>query len=274
MCSSDLDQLFVLVEERGEIRLDVLAAADGGLLWSQPLAELDEEQIADTGRAQQRRLSGLSPSFAEGVLVCPTGSGALVAVDLATRTLLWASNYAVPAEQGPQVMRFGVRVQINGLNGRGLIVNGQLGGAGPAGGGWRDAAPILAAGRVILAAVESEKLLCLDLRSGSVAWEVPREQWLYVAGVVDGRVIVVGRNRVEALSLADGTRAWAKAVDLGGASPSGCGIVTPTRLFLPTDAPEVVEIALADGSIAGRSPARSGVVPGNLVAHQIGRAHV
>lgn len=262
------DQLFVLVEERGEIRLDVLAAADGSLLWSQPLAELDEEQIADTGRAQQRRLSGLSPSFAEGVLVCPTGSGAVVAVDLATRTLLWASNYAVPAEQGPQVMRFGVRVQVNGLNGRGLVVNGQLAGAGRDGGGWRDAAPILAGGRVILAAVESEKLLCLDLRSGSLAWEVPRDQWLYVAGVVDGRVIVVGRHGVDALSLADGKRAWAKAVDLGGASPSGCGIVTPTRLFLPTDAPEVVEIALADGSVAGRSPARSGVVPGNLVAHR------
>jgi hypothetical protein len=261
------DQLFVLVEERGEIRLDVLAATDGSLLWSQPLAELDEDQTADMGRAQQRRLSGLSPSFAEGVLVCPTGSGALVALDLATRTLLWASNYAVPAEQGAQVMRFGVRVQVGGLN-RPLLLNGQLGGARTADGGWRDAAPILAAGRVILGAVESEKLLCLDLRSGGLVWEVPREQSLSVAGVVDGRVIVVGRHGVDALSLADGKRAWAKPVDIGGASPSGCGVVTPTRLFLPTDAPEVVEIVLADGSIAGRSPARSGVVPGNLVAHR------
>ena len=262
------DQLFVLVEERGEIRLDVLAAADGAVLWSQPLAELDDEQTADAGRAQQRRLSGLSPSFAEGVLVCPTGSGAVVAVDLATRTLLWASNYAVPTEQGAQVMRFGVRVQLNGLNGRGLIVNGQLGNAATAAGGWRDAAPILAAGRVILGAVESEKLICLDLGSGGLLWEAPRGQSLYVAGVVDGRVIVVGRDGVDALSLADGKRAWDKPVDLGRASPSGCGVVTASRLFLPTDAPEVVEIALADGSIVGRSPARSGVVPGNLVAHR------
>lgn len=262
------DQLFVLVEERGEIRLDVLAAADGAVVWSQPLAELDEEQTADTGRAQQRRLAGLSPSFADGVLVCPTGSGTLVAVDLATRTLLWASNYAVPMEQGAQVMRFGVRVQVGGLNGRGLVLNGQLGGAATAAGGWRDAAPIVAAGRVILGAVEAEKLLCLDLRSGGLLWEVPRGESLYVAGVVDGRVIVVGSDGVDALSLADGRRAWDKPVDLGAASPSGCGVVTPTRLFVPTDAPEVVEIALADGSIVGRSPARSGVVPGNLVAHR------
>lgn len=262
------DQLFVLVEERGEIRLDVLAAADGAVLWSQPLAELDEEQAADTGRAQQRRLAGLSPSFADGVLVCPTGSGALVAVDLATRTLLWASNYAVPMEQGAQVMRFGVRVQVGGLNGRGLVLNGRLGGTATAAGGWRDAVPIVAGGRVILGAVEAEKLLCLDLRSGGLVWEVPRGESLYVAGVVDGRVIVVGRNGVDALSLADGTRAWRKPVDLGAASPSGSGVVTPSRLFLPTDAPEVVEIAIADGSILGRSPARSGVVPGNLVAYR------
>jgi outer membrane protein assembly factor BamB len=261
------DQLFVLVEERGEIRLDVLAAADGALLWSQPLAELDEEQTADGVRTQQRRLSGLSPSFAEGVLVCPTGSGTLVAVDLATRTLLWASNYAVPTEQGAQVMRFGVRVQLGGLNG-GVVLNGQLGNGATAAGGWRDAAPILAAGRVILGAVESDKLICLDLRSGGTVWEVPRGQSLYVAGVVDGRVIVVGRDGVEALSLADGKKAWGKTIDLGDATPSGCGVVTATRLFLPTDAPEVVEIALGDGSIVGRSPARSGVVPGNLVAHR------
>ncbi|MEI7781501.1 MAG: PQQ-binding-like beta-propeller repeat protein, partial [Planctomycetota bacterium] len=264
------DQLFVLVEERGEIRLDVLNAADGGLLWSQPLAELDEEQTADGTRAQLRRMAGLSPSFAEGVLVCPTGAGAVVAVDLATRTLLWASNYAVPAEQAAQVMRFGIRVQIGGLNGRGgVVVNGPLAGGGPAsGGGWRDATAILASGRVILGAVDSEKLQCLDLRSGAAAWEVPRNQALYVAGVVDGRVILVGRHAVEALSLADGKRVWNKPTDLGAASPSGRGIVTPGRLFLPVDAPEVIEIDLRDGSIAGRSPARSGVVPGNLVAYR------
>ena len=264
------DQLFVLVEERGEIRLDVLNAADGGLLWSQPLAELDEDQTADGARARLRRLAGLSPAFAEGVLVCPTGAGAVVAVDLATRTLLWASNYPVPGEQAAQVMRFGVRVQIGGLAGRGgIVVNGPIGGGGPAaGGGWRDAAPILASGRVVLAAIDSEKLQCLDLRTGAAAWEVPRKQALYVAGVIDGRVILVGSHAVEALSLADGKRVWGKPIDLGNASPSGRGIVTQGRLFLPVDTPEVIEIDLRNGSIAGRSPARSGVVPGNLVAYR------
>lgn len=266
------DQLFVLVEERGEVRLDVLNAADGQTLWSQPLAELDEEQAAEGVRGRVRRLAGLSPSFAEGVLVCPTGAGAVVAVDLATRTLLWASNYAVPAEQGAQLMRFGIRVQIGGLGGRGgLVVNGQMGGpgGGPAvGGGWRDAAPILASGRVILAALESERLQCLDLRSGGLEWEVPRGQSLYVAGVTDGRVILVGRHAVEARSLVTGKSVWNKPTDLGSGSPSGRGILTQGRLFLPLDAPEVVEIDLRDGSIVGRSPARGGVVPGNLVAYR------
>jgi hypothetical protein len=80
---------------------------------------------------------------------------------------------------------------------------------------------------------------------------VPRNQGLYVAGVVDGRVILVGRHAVEALSLADGKRVWDKPADLGTASPSGRGIVTQGRLFLPVDVPEVIEIDLRDGSIAG-----------------------
>ena len=41
----------------------------------------------------RRRLAGASPSLAEGILVCPTSAGAVVAVDLATRTLRWGYQY-------------------------------------------------------------------------------------------------------------------------------------------------------------------------------------
>jgi hypothetical protein len=41
----------------------------------------------------QRRLAGATPSFADGVLVCPTSTGVVVAVDLATRALLWGYQY-------------------------------------------------------------------------------------------------------------------------------------------------------------------------------------
>ena len=262
------DQLFVLVEEKGEVRLDVLDASTGKTLWSQPLASLDEDQLVDRPDAQARRLSGLSPSFAEGVLVCPTGAGAVVAVDLATRTLLWAYNYPLPVGGGVQVFRNGMRIQIGGgmMAGRRVMVNGGIVVGGAGAGGWRDAAPILAGGRVILTPVESDKLHCLDLRSGAVHWRVPRGDALYVAGVVDDRVILVGRHAVDALSLGEGRSVWDKPLALATASPSGRGILTDGRLFLPVDTPEVIEIELAAGRITGRSPARGGAVPGNLLA--------
>ncbi|MEI6241406.1 MAG: PQQ-binding-like beta-propeller repeat protein [Planctomycetia bacterium] len=262
------DQLFVLVEQKGEIRLDVRAAADGRLLWSQPLAELDEEQQADRPETRTRRFSGLSPAFAEGVLVCPTGAGTVIAVDLATRTLLWAYTYAV-AGGDDDASRPGGRGPLGGLVRRGVIINGvPVGEQPPAPGGWRDACPILADGRVLLTPAESESLHCLDLRTGVLRWSVPRGEGLCVAGVVDGRAVVVGNHSVDSLAMKDGTSGWRKPLAFGPATVSGRGILTARRLFLPLDTPEVIEVDLADGSIAGRSPARGGVIPGNLFAYR------
>jgi len=261
------DQLFVLVEERGEIRLDVLNAADGRQVWSQPLAELDEEQQADRPETLARRSSGLSPAFAEGVLVCPTGAGTAIAVDLATRTLLWAYHYEASSGDG-DAGRGGPRGPLGGMMRR-VIVNGvPVGGDAPGGIGWRDACPVLAFGRALLTPVESDALHCLDLRTGMVRWTVPRGDAMYVAGVVDDRAIVVGSHSVDSLSLDNGASAWPRPLAFGPATVSGRGVLTPRRLHLPLDVPEVIEIDLESGGIAGRSPARGGVVPGNLVAYR------
>ena len=267
------DQLFVLVEEKAEIRLDVLDAATGRVEWSQPLAELDEDQAIDNRESHSRRVAGLSPSLAEGVLVCPTGAGAVVAVDLATRTLLWAYNYPRPREGDVVMLPNGVRVrrQIGGGMGGGVIINGQWidGSRGTtAANRWRDTAPILAAGRVILTPNESDELHCLDLRRGTVLWKAPRKDLLQAAGVFENRVIVVGQRRVDALSLENGRSGWPKPLPLEQGSPSGRGILAEGRLFLPLDTPEVVEIDLAAGRVVDRSPARGGSVPGNLVAYR------
>lgn len=265
------DQLFVLVEERGEIRLDVLAAADGTLLWSQPLAELEEERGIGNRESHLRRVGGLSPSFGDGVLVCPTGAGTTVAVDLATRTLLWAYTYPQPAGGDTMLLQNGVRIRRGNALGGGVVINGQMLGAGSgpsATTGWRDGVPVVAGGRIILTPRESEEIHCVDLRTGSIAWKQPRKEGLYVAGVVDGGVIIVGRRGVQSLGLLDGAPRWATPLILSGACPSGRGVITEGRLFLPLDSPEVIEINLGDGTVLDRSPSRGGAVAGNLVAYR------
>ncbi|NDC63687.1 MAG: hypothetical protein EBZ59_06825 [Planctomycetia bacterium] len=89
-----------------------------------------------------------------------------------------------------------------------------------------------------------------------------------MAGVFDGRVIVVGQRSVEALSLESGRSEWPRPPAFEQGSPSGRGILADGRLFVPLDTPEVVEIELVGGRIVDRSPARGGHVPGNLVAYR------
>ena len=89
------DQLFVLADYRGEIKLLALQlrktrdgdriVAHPDVLWSQTLIAPNEGVV----RFPLRRMAGLSPSYAGGVLLCPTTSGAIVAVDPARRLLLW-----------------------------------------------------------------------------------------------------------------------------------------------------------------------------------------
>jgi outer membrane protein assembly factor BamB len=259
------DRLYVLVEQAAELRLDVLHAADGRLIWSQPLAALDEEHAITGREAVGRRLGGATPALGDGVLVCPLGAGAVVAVDVSNRTFLWAYDYARSSEEADQAAA---------LNGRLRGFPAGLRGAALADGqprrqraGWGDDAPIIAAGRVLLTPRDSDELHCLNLQDGGLLWKAPRASRLQVAGIVDGRVVVVARDSVEALDLDAGRPVWRRAFD-PGVAPSGRGIITADRLFLPLDVPEVVEIALADGTIQGRSPARGGAVPGNLVAYR------
>ena len=235
------DELFVLVEEAGQVRLDVLDAASGAVRWTQPLAELDDRLTSSSGEAVGRRLAGLMPAVAEGIVVCPLGGGTIVAIDLATRTLAWAHRYrtvgAGDAEAGPSAPRHG------------------------------DDCPVIEDGRVLITPHDSADLICLRLRDGGELWRHATRGRAYLAGAAGGRVVVVGPAGVEGLDARTGARRWERGHP-AGSRPSGRGLVTPERLFLPLDTPEVVELSLADGAIVSRSAARGGGVPGNLVAYR------
>ena len=105
------DKLYVLAEIKGEIKLCVLDAATGHLDWSQQLAAVETNIQQDP----LRRLVGCSPSFADGVLVCPTSAGAVVAVDIANRSLLWGYLYSrSPQNAQNQVIFRGPVMAFNG----------------------------------------------------------------------------------------------------------------------------------------------------------------
>ncbi|HEX4149788.1 MAG TPA: PQQ-binding-like beta-propeller repeat protein, partial [Pirellulales bacterium] len=254
------DRLYGLAEIRGEIRLLALDGKTGRIEWSQQLAVL-EQSVSDFGI---RHIAGLTPSYADGVLVCPTASGAVVAVDLTTRSLVWGYQY--PSTAPATRMHF-----------RGFPISNPVSSSGD-NAHWFDATLSLADGRVLLTprdtpegnSEDPSQLHCLDLADGKPLWKKPREDGMFVACARKGIVLVVGRNALRAYRLADGTNAWkAGSVPLpGGALPSGRGFYADGQYFLPLTSAEIFAVDISSGRSAIRSRSRSGDVVGNLVCYR------
>ncbi|NQT37308.1 MAG: PQQ-like beta-propeller repeat protein [Planctomycetes bacterium] len=242
-------RLYILAEMEGEISLCTLDARTGRLLWSLPLALPGQSILGDP----MRRLAGATPSLAEGVLVCPTSAGAVVAVDPLTRSILWGREYPVTADRGRA--RQWRMAGIQALRGRAGI-----GQSSPV-----DASATIASGRLLLAPVESDDLYCLELRSGQLLWQWPDDGLLFIACVHDDTVVVVGTRGMSAYSLTTGKPAWREMwVELPeGSRPSGRGFLAGRFYYLPTTSSEIVKFDVTDGRIAKRIAMKT--PPGNLV---------
>ncbi|HEV3025554.1 MAG TPA: PQQ-binding-like beta-propeller repeat protein, partial [Pirellulales bacterium] len=246
-------KLYVLAEIKGEIRLFALDPKNEGRLeWSQQLAAAPVSVQEDS----LRRFAGATPSYADGILVCPTSTGAAVAIDLATRSLLWGYQY--PRAVDPIFQNRMMRMQ--GFPGDDAGDNEH----------WADASVTIAAGRVLLTPIESRQLHCLNLVDGTLLWGVPRDDGMYLACVHDNQVLVVGRRGLRAYDLADGTSAWHEpTLSLPeGSAPSGRGFFDGQRYYLPLSSAEVAAVDLTAGRIVARSKSRGGIVPGNLICYQ------
>jgi outer membrane protein assembly factor BamB len=245
-------QLYVLAEVKGEIRLMALEAAEGKVLWSQQLASADSEN----GQSPERRTAGVSPSYADGVLVCPTATGAIVGVELATRSLLWGHCFG-PEQAGTPRNAAAWGGPVVPMN-----VNGE---ASPT--SWIDHDVTISDGRVLVTAINSEMLYCLSLINGEMLWKQPRKDGLYLASVDREKAVVVGQREVRAYRVSDGKPFWGgRTIALpDNSAPSGRGFASGNRYFLPLTNAEVIDIDLATAKIERACKSRKGTIPGNLV---------
>ena len=245
-----MGHLYVLGEVQGEIRLMALETATGELLWSQQLAVVEQSVDQDP----LRRVSGVSPSYADGILVCPTSSGAIVGVELSTRSLLWGYRYRQGANhRRPNNMLIASVASNNAANSR-----------------WVDGAVSIADGRVLATPLESDLLYCLSLIDGKELWRAARQNDLYAACADREKVVLVGSHGVRALQMSNGHPAWGgHTVELpDDSTPSGRGFRVDGRYFLPLSTAEVVAIDLEKGEIVEAVKSRNGAVPGNLVCYR------
>lgn len=241
--------LYCLAEIKSEtaIYLVALDRQTGALQWRQQLANLETGIALD----MRRRLQAAMPSYDGGVLVCPTGAGVVVGVDLAKQALAWAYSYQPAA-------RPSLRSRM--LTAQAMLTRKQ----------WVHSAPVIAGGRVLLTPPESDELHCLDLVTGNLLWKHPRGDALFLSGVEEDRVLLVGNGRMSALRLEDGKPAWSSGgLEFpSGSSPTGSGFFSDGQYFLPLSNAEIIAVDVSDGEIVARTSSRFGQLLGNLICYR------
>ena len=235
--------VYAISEHDLQISLSAIEADTGHLIWTPGLG-LVENAVNDDAR---RYVSACTPSYADGVLVCPTGIGILAGVDLSDGSLLWADF--IPSDETRADSSFSSFTQ-------------------PA---------FIQDGRVFYHPESSDTLHALSLSDGTRLWERSIADCEYIAAVGDGLVLVIGPRTAVGLDINTGQTVWRTRVGL----PSGRGLQVGDRYMLPladggvlpinmttgevNNSPFVRGISLSSAVTSQRST--SGEPTGNLLAH-------
>ncbi|MEX0728715.1 MAG: PQQ-binding-like beta-propeller repeat protein [Planctomycetaceae bacterium] len=245
-------RLYCLVLDGSEQLLVVLDARTGGLEWELSLTATYQFPAG----AVMTPLDGLSPTLSQGVLICPSGLGAVTAVDLVRRELLWsfldetAMSFDRLQAADPRFVRAFPPAAMQ-LPWRTAAY-------------WLDGLAVVEEGRVLLTIPGSQQLSCISLADGELAWSLPHENGLFVGGVADGRVLIVDRHQLRCHWLHDGSSAWNGPLTLTS-QPCGRGVRSGMLYYLPMENREILHINLVNGQILTRAAVSDDVALGNLV---------
>ncbi len=241
----DGDELLVVAGKGDDVRLWSLDRATGTPRWSQLIAYTDTKIEQDIGR----RWFTAQVAADGGVILCPTTVGWLVAVDRLRKSVLWAHRYLPPStsHERDTSMQFVPQRDLNAQ--------------------WSPSAPIISGSTVIYTPPEEPIVLALNLLDGRRLWEKRKEPWIYLAGVFDDRVVLVGRSEIGAFNLTTGKSIW--KLSLGEAHPSGRGQAVEDQYYLPLSSGELRVIDLKTGKEVSHGYVPPSHPPlGNLAMHR------
>lgn len=254
---ADGGELFAIGERDGIVSLYVIAARTGEVEWSQEISLSSRGVDVD----QVRRFWPCMPAIREGIIVCPTTGGWLVAVDRYTQKLLWASRYS-PRQTRNQRSRGGFAAQtVEDLNRR-----------------WAVTPPLIVDRHVLFTppelpnefGVKEVSSFCFDLQTGEELWRQEKGDGLFLSGVAEGQAIFIGSSSIIARNIADGGKqTWKLALDSQEGKPSGRGVILNQHLLVPVDQSVLLTVDLRTGGVASRERLHSRHVElGHLTYHR------
>jgi outer membrane protein assembly factor BamB len=213
-------KLYTAVQKDFDLFLVCLQPTTGAVVWYQRLAAFKSRMVLDGGR----RVHAVPLVESDGMLVCQTNAGGVVAFDLAAHRLAWAHVYREePPPPPPPAGGFGGRRpgRFSPISNIPPNLTSE----------WKSSPPVVAGERILLTPPDSNELHCLSLRDGSLLWKAKREDDLYLAGVFGEKIVLVGRENLRALSLTDGTQVWKcfAPTTVGRAARTGDALYLPIR---------------------------------------------
>ncbi|GIX03079.1 MAG: hypothetical protein KatS3mg113_0085 [Planctomycetaceae bacterium] len=223
--------VYCLVEHDREISLAALEAERGELIWQQPLA-VAERPLA---RDRDRKLRAASPVLHQGVVLCPTMVGLLVAVDALTGDLLWYHSgweqlVARGAHRLPQLIPPHRRT--SNLVGS-VLASSQ---------------------RILHLPSQSEGLFCLEAATGKLLWRIVAHEADVLVGSNQRLAVLAGGREIRAIALETGEVLWQLRLP---SVMSGQPVWLSDAVLLPLDSGEVVAVELESGEVHGHLPASS-----------------
>jgi outer membrane protein assembly factor BamB len=242
-------ELLLIGELNGEVYLFGLAPESGKLRWKQQLVANLVSQISNDSI---RRNMSCSPAASAGIVVAPTLSGQLVAMDPGARTLLWSHRY----DQDSRA------VAVQQFNAWGNTPSAEY---QPLELRCSEASVVIAGTTVVHAPCDSNAVYGIDLLSGKRLWDLARTNALYLGGIWNGGVLLVRDMRIDCLDIRTGKSKWDEPVELASMGRvAGRGIRNGRSFFLPMTSQEIIEIDIESGKILDRMRVKEPL--GNLAA--------
>jgi len=170
--------------------------------------------------------------LADGIVYHATSFGCVSALDLDTGRILWVSEYDQIEVRAPR----GYYADHRSID-------------------WENNAPVVEAGVVVVAPLDSDHYYGFDGATGRTIWRKRRRQFAveadmrYVIGAADGRVVLGGGHEVRCVDVRNGKLLWRSP--LRGKVVSGRGVIAKDVVCVPVD-DEVFLFDIEQGKRLGR----------------------
>lgn len=206
-----------------------------------------------------RGLSGLIPSFAQGLLICPLCDDRIVAVSAEDLSIRWIFRYRGILKQQE-------------IGGNAMVLPGSFDAQQSRQvdfeSRWADFLPRIAGDRVFVTPRDSDQLYCLDLQTGRQLWNAARASSHAISGISTDHVLLSGNRELRALAVTTGELLWTALLRQG--TVCGTAAFDGRVLYVPLNTPAILALDSETGQELVRQDWVTADPPGNLLITSAG----